>query len=497
MFSYDRDVVFERRGLSLPTFHTADHGHVLASGSLAALVGRLRRRPALNVERLASVISLTPTEDASATVYEGVHRVPSHHAVRVWPDGRRTSTLFARSLERAPEMTAQDAAHELRRRLTAVVARYAEGKRCIAIYAGGGVDSSALLATALAWSRGANGPEIKAIALDFAGPGDDRPHLRELEKALGIVPIRLSPSRSGRFVRRMMSLDGAPCPWPNVCDDGMMLEAAREQGADAAWGGSGGDDLYDGRLDTFPQRALHGDAIRALREAVALRVHWRDPGVTQAWDFVVRPLLVRSLPHAVRRLRRRIRGRSVVAWAGPVLRAHLERVADAARAPEPSTASARYTRFVTLPHLMELFDFRGHLREAMGFDNLEPLVDDEMISFISSLPPELLFHGGRARGLLRAAMEGLVPDTVRLRTDKAWFEPAMAQAVRAAGGFEAFADLAAVPHLADLGLIEPSKFREAFDALARAPEDGAGWLQVWPALAVEAFVAGYQAGATS
>jgi len=148
-----------------------------------------------------------------------------------------------------------------------------------------------------------------------------------------------------------------------------------------------------------------------------------------------------------------------------------------------------------LPHLMEVVDFRSQLREALGSEQLDPLIDDDMIAFVSSLSPELLFHGGRTRGLLRAAMEGLVPDTVRLRTDKAHFEPAMTAAVRAAGGFEAFADLAAVPHLAELGLVEPSPFRTAFDALSRAPEDwGAGWLEVWPAIAVEAFVSRYRAG---
>ncbi|WP_394848336.1 asparagine synthase C-terminal domain-containing protein [Pendulispora brunnea] len=479
----------------MPTFYATEDGRVLASRSLAALAGSLRRRPRLNADRLAAIISLASAEDASLTVYEGIRRVPSHHAVRVWPDGRRTSVLLARALEPAPEMTGEDAASELRRRLTAVVARRAEGKRCIAIFAGGGVDSSTLLATSLAWSRGANGAEIKAIALDFAGPGDDRPYMRDLERALGIVPIRVSPSQAGRFMRPMMALDGAPCPWPNVCDQGLMLDAAAAQGADVVWSGAGGDDLYDGRLGTFPQRVLRGDAVRALREAASVRVPWRDPGWTQAWEFVVRPLLVRSLPHAVRRLRRRFRARTTVAWAGPVLREHLDRVTDRPALAEPTTPSARYTRFVTLPHLMEFFDFRGQLREALGIEHLDPLIDDEMIAFIASLPPELLFYGGRTRGLMRAAMEGIVPDSVRLRTDKARFEPAMTQAVRAAGGFEAFADLAAVPHLAELGLVEPSAFRQAFDALAREPEDwGPGWLEVWPALAVEAFVAGHRVG---
>ena len=93
--------------------------------------------------------------------------------------------------------------------------------------------------------------------------------------------------------------------------------------------------------------------------------------------------------------------------------------------------------FVRHPFMLEGGDTQVQAHRGFGIQRMDPLLDDELIAFVCSLPPAFLLHGGQTRGLLRAAMKGLVPDAVRLRTDKAKFEPAMAEAVRAAGGFAA------------------------------------------------------------
>ena len=482
--------MLRRPGLSAPTFYTVAKGRVYAAPGLAPLVGLLGRRPSPCIDRLAALISLTAPNDPSSTAYEGIYRVPTHGQVRVWPDGRRQGTVVARSLSPNDGITVQEAAREIRTGVFRAISRHTEGKRRVAVLVGGGVDSSAILASTLAATRGASRVEVDAIALHFASEGDDRPYMRDLVRALGIVPIQVAPASGGALVRRMLVLDSAPYTWPNAACEAAMLLAAREQGAEIALGGMGGDDLFDGNPANLAKRAREGDALGALRDAVALRVPWREPGVAQAWDFVLRPLLVGGLPHSVRRQWRRIRRKKGTPWAGPALRAFFERHVDR---PELGTESAseRYARFVTLPYLMEVIDMRAQLHAGLGIARADPLLDDELIEFVSRLPPSLLLHGGRMRGLFRTAMQGLVPDSVRLRTDKAAFEPAMADAVRASGGFAALKDLVGMRNLRRVGLVETGAYRSAFDALAADPEGwGEGWLQVWPALAVETFLAG-------
>ena len=57
------------------------------------------------------------------------------------------------------------------------------------------------------------------------------------------------------------------------------------------------------------------------------------------------------------------------------------------------------------------------------------LQDLDLITFVLSLPPELAFDRHVDRPLLRSAMNGIVPDLVRLRADKSYFTPLFVEAL--------------------------------------------------------------------
>ncbi len=135
-----------------------------------------------------------------------------------------------------------------------------------------------------------------------------------------------------------------------------------------------------------------------------------------------------------------------------------------------------------------LGDARGQLESAGGCVRVEPFLDDDLVEFVASLRPELLFYGGWIRGLFRQALRGCIPESVLWRPDKARFEEAFRQIVEASGGFGAVAHLAEASALGDLEIVEPRAFRKRFDDLVRQPLDGRLWLEVWPVLAAEAFV---------
>jgi hypothetical protein len=111
-----------------------------------------------------------------------------------------------------------------------------------------------------------------------------------------------------------------------------------------------------------------------------------------------------------------------------------------------------------------------------------------MIEAVASIPPEQMFLGDRSRGLFRHALDGLVPDSVRWRPDKASMEPALEQMFASIGGFDALGSLLTMEATADLGLVEPIPFREALERLVTGRASARGWPQQWGMLAVEAFV---------
>jgi hypothetical protein len=149
-----------------------------------------------------------------------------------------------------------------------------------------------------------------------------------------------------------------------------------------------------------------------------------------------------------------------------------------------------------MPFLAEMARIRSQQEVATGLRRTEPLFDDTLLRFVATLPPMALLSGGYLRGLMRASMRGVLPDEVTFRPWKAYMDPALVEMVAGAGGFGTFDDLARVSRLADLGLVEPARFRVAFDKLAGRPLD-VFWSTVWHALAVEEFLRRYDEGCLS
>ena len=68
---------------------------------------------------------------------------------------------------------------------------------------------------------------------------------------------------------------------------------------------------------------------------------------------------------------------------------------------------------------------RDHARrraQTAGLEAGHPFLDEQLIEFVLRLPPELSFDPHRSRPLLRASVAGLIPDEVRLRAGKTYFD---------------------------------------------------------------------------
>lgn len=467
--------------------HENDGRTVVVCSHLAPLVAIGTRERALDADRLAAMVLVSGSGDASSTPYVGISRVRSCEAIVLSREGISERAESHVRAEIVPEGAhPEDLARALRAQIDRAVARAVGDARRVAVITGGGVDSGALLAAVVAHARGASGKEVLAIALDFGGPGDDRPYLRELAEALGIVPIRLAPRDAAGRIRDGMVLDAAPSTWPTTSWNIRQLEIAREHGADVALTGGGGDEVFDGDLRVFAERARSGAWLRASLAAARLREPGERTPLGRVRDLVVRRVASDLLPAWLRKAHGR-RAADAPAWSGSRLRAFVEREHVATRSRRSTDGAARFDAFAHDPHLANASDMRGQLETASGCVRVEPYLDDDLVEFVAGLPPSLLFHDDRMRGLFRLAMRGLVPERLRLRRDKASCIAALREALDASGGLASLAELATMRALGDLGLVEPAKFSARFDDFVRAPMLGGIWMEIWPALAVEAF----------
>jgi hypothetical protein len=136
-----------------------------------------------------------------------------------------------------------------------------------------------------------------------------------------------------------------------------------------------------------------------------------------------------------------------------------------------------------------------HIRRRAALAGLEPrhpLVDVDVIEFTLRLPPALAFDPERTRPLLRRAMEGLLPDAIRLRPTKSHFDAVFHEALAGpdlpvAQALLTRAD-AEVGAYADLG-----KVAELVRNPPETPHERMWWaLHVWRLVTAECWLAGQE-----
>jgi asparagine synthase (glutamine-hydrolysing) len=111
---------------------------------------------------------------------------------------------------------------------------------------------------------------------------------------------------------------------------------------------------------------------------------------------------------------------------------------------------------------------RRHAAMA-GLEVRHPLLDLDLVELALGLPPELAFDRRFNRPLLRHAMEGLVPDDVRLRPYKSRFDPVLVAAIQS--DRRAIERLLLAPNPELHAFVDPTDLREV---LERVPDDAAG-----------------------
>jgi asparagine synthase (glutamine-hydrolysing) len=490
----DRLLLSRGRFGGRPLYHALvpGPGACLASSRLAPLAAAVRARTP-DVEWLSAYVADLPLADQSRTPYQGVSRVPSSTTLLIGHEGIRQRTRMpfdARPRRSAPVETL---AAELREVILRSVARAVGDSPEVAVLVSGGLDSSGVLAAAIRVAR-ERGQRVRVFTLDFAGIGDDRPHLAALCSMYGIEPVKMRPRDCGTTLRETLLIDDLPVENPVGPS---MARVLRAHGVSRVLTGEGGDDVFGGDERIFLDRALRGHPLDAVVRAAHLQAFANFTTWSRVSSLVLRPTLRRLLPRPPRAVTQRLRRRQWPSWAGSELKRVLAGSAVGAHDMhwDESPRERCYLEHLSWSNFyVYVSDTRAQMELVGGFLRADPLLDDEVVDFMASLAPEQLFHAGWVRGLYREALRGWVPESLRLRPDKADFEPALLELAGGETGLRSLAPLAGCRHLADLGLADPRKFQVRFERLMSQPMEGALWLEVLRVLSAEAFLERLEVG---
>lgn len=318
-----------------------------------------------------------------------------------------------------------------------------------ALLLSGGLDSGAVAAFAADLLRGPSppGPGLRAFTVSFPGlPCDEADAARATAAATGIPHevIPWEPPAAAWFAedaREGRDLPGLPVIPGSAC----VAARIRAAGLRVVLDGEGGDEI----LRASPW--LAADLLGEGRFAGA----WREArwwgGARALVEFGVRPFL----PGAVRRAVRLLRPTDPLPpWVDRGL-ARRVGLLDRVRSAPPSRGPAGFARSEVAADLVAGHALAG--REAAdrwgtrcGAEPRHPLLDLRVVETALALPHRLRSTESGDRTALRRAQEGLLPEGLLCRREKAEFTPAVLAALRVSG----FLDRPRAPLLEEAGWVD-------------------------------------------
>ena len=272
-----------------------------------------------------------------------------------------------------------------------------------------------------------------------------------------------------------------------------LLQAAAAAGVRVTLGGDGGDELFGARSLLLADRLRHGHPLQALALIRELPGAGDTPARRDIARIFANTALAGALPYRLHGLLRRLGAhRDAPPWLlAPVARSMRDGddYLEWKRLDGPrwwAEVAHGLTRGV---EETGVFEHQRRRAASAGLEARHPLFDLDLVELCLRLPPAATFDRYRSRPVLRAAMFGLLPDTVRLRPEKALFDSLLLDCLAGTDGATA-EKLICDPNAEIRAYVDPVAMRNAlFDTGTAGGTRSFQWMwQVWRLLTAECWL---------
>jgi asparagine synthase (glutamine-hydrolysing) len=295
----------------------------------------------------------------------------------------------------------------------------------------GGLDSSSIacLANRLLGEGGDHAGQITVTACFEDKRFDEWHYAKDVVDQTGARPVRVWPSfeRLEDDVDRFLWHLDEPCGSTSMFSQWCVFGGAAGVGLKVMLDGQGSDEQLAGYSGGTPIALLTGIIGRGAFFSLAgeiirmRRAQGRFPATTVALALRnVFPAMNHFLPARHRN------GRATPNW----LRMDAPPLAETEPPHDLSDALRRQTLSTSLPALLRYED-RNSM--AWSIESRVPFLDYRLVEFVAGLPDHLKLRGATTKVVLREAMRGGIPESVRQRRDKMGFVTPEEEWVRTAG----------------------------------------------------------------
>jgi asparagine synthase (glutamine-hydrolysing) len=390
-------------------------GGVLAFASeLRNLVAMLPRTPV--PDEIAVAHWLLPTTlPEDRTFFAGIEEVPPATCLALGTAGARAERYWAPSFCRQKGLSVAEAGEQARQQLVLAVKRRATQGDAGAVLLSGGIDSAGVAGVAAAYLPRERRPQRAYSAVFPRYPEIDEGELIAAVAAhdgLEATAIDVEPGGLLAAAAPYIETWAAPPPTPNLSFLRPLLDRAAADGVRVLYDGEGGDALFWYSAPLLAERLTRG----RLLSAWSLAGRFPEYGVTTTWRT--------RLGHLRQWGRERDFSPTPQPWL--VVDPRLLDSRPAAPAVEGPDWWVAQVEGILGPPSRMVHDTTRRNGALSGIEPRHPLLDVDLIEKVLTFPPEIAFSRRYNRPVLRAALEGLVPDEARLRPYKSNFDQVIA-----------------------------------------------------------------------
>lgn len=467
-------------------------GAMCFASEIRHLLALLPQRPAPDPVSVAHWITMS-NRPGSATLYEGVRRLNPGAALLLDRRGTREvgywSPRFAEPLSDSEPGLAQ----RVRASLESAVALRISPDGLSGVLMSGGLDSSAIAAVAANQAPGRVSAQ-SAVFPDHPAVDESR-LIDELRRNLELGGITAEVRAGGLLASALESIEEWQLPLRSWGDFWALplLRAAAAAGVRVTLGGDGGDELFGARSLLLADRLRHGHPLQALALIRELPGAGEDPARRDIARIFANTALAGALPYRLHGLIQRLSAhRDVPPW---MLRGIARKMlsADDPHAWKRMDGPRWWAEIAHgLTRSVEetgVFEHQRRRAASAGLDARHPLFDLDLVQLCLRLPPIATFDRYRSRPVLRAAMAGLLPDSVRMRPGKALFDSLLLDCLAGADATPS-RELLSDPRAEIRAFVDQRAMLNAlFDAGSSESAHSFQWMwQVWRLLTAECWL---------
>jgi asparagine synthase (glutamine-hydrolysing) len=389
-----------RDRLGVKPLFFAEHQKGLLFGSeLKSLLAHPEIKPELDKEGLAEIFGLGPSRSPGHGVFKGIKELRPAHALIFSRNGLKTyrywnvkSEFHTDSLEETVEKVRYFVTDAVKRQLVSDVP--------LCTFLSGGVDSSAITAIAANEFKNDGKGRLHTYSIEYEGndqyfkenefqPNSDEPWIQKMSRTFETIHHRcvISQEQLADYLLEAVHVRDLP----GMADiDSSLLWFCREIKKDfvVSLSGECADEIFGGypwfhRTEDLNRSGFPWMRSTEERESL-LKEHWRNKLNLRDYTLAKYHETVSETP--------RLDG---------------ERTEDAKR---------RELFYINMIWFMTtLLDRKDRMSMGASLEVRVPFADHRLVEYVWNIPWEMKMHGHREKGILRKALEGILPEEVLYR----------------------------------------------------------------------------------